>query len=46
MRIINSISQMNKVIASLLMETEWNGYNNNGEENPPPLKRSYTIIIL
>lgn len=39
MRIMNSISQMNKAIASLLMETEWNGYNNNGEENPPPLNK-------
>ena len=46
MRTMNSISKMNKAIASLLMETEWNGYNNNREENPPPFKRSYTIIIL
>ena len=32
MRTMNSISQMSKATASLLMETEWNGYNNIGEE--------------
>ena len=32
MTLMNSISQMSKAIASLLMETEWNGYNNIEED--------------
>ena len=32
MRTMNSISQISKAIAFLLMGTEWNGYNNIREE--------------